>query len=205
MRFGGDPQVKEPCGMALLRLRKLSTDDQLFGRELLDGLEHGEARIGPRIRFDRLLEANQTRVMESFETIEDRHWGIGPEADNRLRLIEGPAAGKYRQPSEQGLLRRIEEIMAPADRSPQRLLSLGSVPATASQEREAAVETRQDRLRGQQAHARRSQLDGEREAVQAAANGDNRFRIVFCELEVVLHRAGTIDEEANRFRCQRIV
>src|SRR5829696_7680777 len=205
MRFGGACQVKEPCGMVLLRLGKLPTDDELFGRELLNGLEHGEARLSPRIRFDRLPEANQARVMESFETIEDRDRRVGPEADNRLRRIEGPAARKYRQPSEQGLLRRIEEIMAPADSPPQRLLSLGAVPTTASQEREAAVETRQDRLRGQQSHARRSQLDGEREAVQAAANGDNRFRIVFCELEVVLHRAGTIDEEANRFRRQRII
>src|SRR5215204_1092639 len=147
MRFGGDRQVKEPCGMALLRLHKLPAEDQLFGRELLDGLKHGEARIGPRIRFDRLLDANQTRVMESFESIEDRHRPIRPKADNRLRRFEGPAAGKYRQPSEQGLLRRIEEIVAPADRPPQRLLSLGAVPATASQEREAAVETRQDRFR----------------------------------------------------------
>ena len=95
--------------------------------------------------------------------------------------------------------------MTPGDRSPQRLLSLRAVPATPGEEREPAVETRQDRLRWKESHARRRQLDGERETVQATTDGDDRLRVLFGQLEVALHRAGAIDEEADRLRGQRIV
>ena len=143
--------------------------------------------------------------MESVEAVEDRERRIAPEARHRLRRIERPAAGEHRQSPEEGLLRRIEQIMTPGDRPSQRLLSLREVPATSGEEREPAVETRQDRFRREESHARRRQLDGEREAVQATTDGDDRFRVLFGQLEVVLHRAGAIDEEADRLRGQRIV
>ena len=46
MRFGGERQLQEPRGVGLLHLRKLSASDQLLRRELVDGLEHGKARLG---------------------------------------------------------------------------------------------------------------------------------------------------------------
>ena len=205
MRFGGDRQVQEPRGVVLLRLRKLPTGDQLLGRELMDGLEHGKAGVGRRISI-RSTPGGESDWYRGARRGRRRPGAADrSRSRHRLRRIEGPAAGKHRQSSEEGLLRRIEEIVTPGDRSPQRLLSLRAVPATSGEEREAAVETRQDRLRRQESHARRRQLDGEREAIQATTDGDDRFRVVFGQLEVALHRAGTIDEEADRLRGQRIV
>jgi hypothetical protein len=51
------------------------------------------------------------------------------------------------------LLRRIEQVVAPSDRPAQRLLSLWEVSATAGEEREPAVEARQDRFRREESHA----------------------------------------------------
>ena len=70
-------------------------------------------------------------------------------------------------------MRRLEEIVTPGDRSPQRLLSLRAVPATSGEERKPAVETRQDGLRRKESHARRRQLDGQRETIQATTDGDD--------------------------------
>src|SRR5215218_705456 len=152
--------------MGLLRLSKLPTAGQLLGCELLNGLEHGEARIR-RIRAGRLLKANQTRIVERFEAVQDRQRQMRPEVDDRPRRIEGPAAGEDRQTPEEGLLRWIEEVVAPGDRPPQCLLSLRQVPATSGEEREPAVEPCQDRLRWEEPYPRRRQLDGKRETIQA--------------------------------------
>src|SRR4051794_30499966 len=186
--------------MGLLRLGKLPTGDQLLTGKLADGLEHGEARLVPRIGIERLLEANQTGIVECIEAIKDRERWTSSEARHCFRRIERPAAGEHRQAAEERLLRGIEEVMTPGYSPAQCLLSLWEVPATSGEEREPAVETRQDRFRWEESHARRRQLDGEREAVQATADGNNRFRVVFGQLEAVLYRASAIDEEANRLR-----
>src|SRR5215211_3409543 len=130
MRLGGERQLQEPRGMGLLRLVKLPAAGQLLGGELSDGLQHSEARIGSRIGLNWLLEANQTGIVECLETIEDWERRFAAEASHCFRRVERPAAGKHRQASEEGLLRWIEEIMAPGDGPSQRLLALREVPAT---------------------------------------------------------------------------
>jgi hypothetical protein len=164
----------------------------------MDGLEHGKAGVCRPILTGRLLKADETGIVECIEAIEDRERRIAPEACHCLRRIERPAAGKHRQASEESLLRRLQEIVAPGDRPSQRLLSFRAVPATSGEERKPAVETRQDRFRREQSHPRSRQLDGERETIQATTDGDDRFRVLFCKLEVALHRASAIDEEADR-------
>src|SRR5215207_4626476 len=126
----------------------------------MNGLQHGEAGVGRLISVGRLLKANETGIVESVETVEDREWWISREADDRLSRVEGPAAGEYRQSPEKRLIGAIEEIVTPGDRSPQRLLPLRAVPATSGEEGEATIETRQDGLRGKESHSRRRQLDG---------------------------------------------
>jgi hypothetical protein len=171
----------------------------------MDRLEHDKAGVGRRISADRLLNADETGIVKRVQAVEDRERWIRPKADNRLRRIEGPAAGEHRQSPEEGLFRAIEEIMTPGDRSPQRLLSFRAVSATSDEECEAAVKSGQDRFRREQSHPRSRQLDGERETIQATTDGDDRFRVLFCKLEVALHRASAIDEEADRLRGQRSV
>ena len=72
MRFGLDRQVQEPRRVVLLHLGKLATGNQLLGCKLMDGLQHGKAGVGRRISIGRLLEANQTGIVESVEALEDR-------------------------------------------------------------------------------------------------------------------------------------
>src|SRR5215203_972714 len=147
MRFSDDREIQEPRGVVLLHLVEVPTRNQLLGCEFMDGLEHGQAGLVRRISIGRLLKANQTGIVENIEAVEDGERRIDPEADNSLRRIERPAASEHCQSSEEDLFGATEEIMTPGDRSSQRLLSFRAVPATAGEEREAVVQTRQDRFR----------------------------------------------------------
>src|SRR5215217_3970184 len=103
MRFSDDREIQEPRGVVLLHLVEVPTRNQLLGREFMDGLEHGEAGLVRRISIGRLLKANQTGIVENIEAVEDGERRIDPEADNRLRRVEGPTASKDRQSSEESL------------------------------------------------------------------------------------------------------
>jgi hypothetical protein len=68
------------------------------------------------------------------------------------------------------LLLLREQVVAPGDRRPQRLLSLGRVSGPARENWEPLLQASEQGIGRQDLDARRSQLDGERQAVEAAAD-----------------------------------
>ena len=86
---------------------------------------------------------------------------------------------------------RVEQVVAPFDRRAQRPLALGRVAGTARQDGERRVEPLEKPLGREQLRPRRGELDGEREAVEAAA--DLLHRRVGSDLAP--DRPGALDEE----------
>ena len=70
-----------------------------------------------------------------------------PGADE-LHRAERPAAGEDRQPREQRLFRRIEQVVAPVDQRPQRLVPRQLGTAAGRQQAKALVEQTHDLVDG---------------------------------------------------------
>ena len=105
-------------------------------------------------------------------------------------LTTASAASRVQPPAKTASRRKsacsdvIEQIVAPGDRRAQRLLPLGAVAAAARERGQPAVKAGEDRVRGKQAHAGRGQLDGQRQSVEATANGDDGVDVLLGEREV---------------------
>ena len=74
-------------------------------------------------------------------------------------------------------LRLGQQVVAPVERRPQRLLARQRRPAAAGQQPEAVVQPRGDLLDRQRPHPRRRQLERQRDAVQPPADRGHRRRV----------------------------
>ena len=122
--------------------------------ELADRLEHREPAVS--LADEALVDERGERLQVAV-------------ADS-LRRLERPAAGEDREARQSLLLMLLEQVVAPGDRRPQRLLSLGSIPGATREEREPLLQPREQGIRRQDLDARGRQLDRERQAVEAAAD-----------------------------------
>ena len=96
--------------------------------------------------------------------------------------------------SEEPLLVRAEEIVAPADRRPQCLLALGQVAGAPGREPEPVVEGRHQLRESHLGGPRGNELDRERQSIQPPADlGHERSR-----RQLSAGRAGTADEQLFR-------
>ncbi len=110
--------------------------------------------------------------------------------------VEAP--GEHGHALERAPLGLRQQPVGPVDRGAQRPVALALARARAREQREALVEVTRD-LRGRErAAARRGELDGERQAVEPAADARHRLGVGGVELEVPARRAGAVDEQRNR-------
>ena len=108
--------------------------------------------------------------------------------------LQRPAAGKHGESPEQRALYQVQQIVAPVDQRAQRLLARRCCSAALRQQPEAIVEPFGNRLHRQRAQPRGGELDGERDAVEAATDLDHRVRVPLAQGEGGLHRDRTLDE-----------
>src|SRR5439155_3048295 len=90
--------------------------------------------------------------------------------------VEREASREHRQPPQDDALRLGQQLVAPVERRAQRLLARQRRAAAACEEPEAIVEPRRDAFDAERGDARGGELDGERHAVEAAADGRRRRR-----------------------------
>ena len=107
------------------------------------------------------------------------------------------AADEDREACEQRLLRLVEHVVAPGDRAAQRLLPFGKVAGAAGEQSKAVLEPAQHRFGREDPDARRRQLDGQRQPIEAHADLGHRRRVVVRDVEIGLHGARSLDEERD--------
>ena len=90
-----------------------------------------------------------------------------------------------------------EEIVAPSDGGAERLQALRLVAGAAAEKVQAVIEPRLEGARRQDFAPRGGQLDGQRQAVQPAADGDDGGRILRLERKARADGPGAFDEEAD--------
>ena len=134
---------------------------QPFARILADRLEHPVA-LG--------REAEQALLDQRLQRVD-----VG--AADLLGGVQGAAAGEDREGADDALLFLGEQVVAPVDRRPQRLLPRVGVAATLEQV-EALREALEDLSRRERLGARGGELDGERQLVESDAElGDLLARL----------------------------
>ena len=135
---------------------------QTLAREFVDGLQHRIARSRCRI----ITELHQTLIYQPRELIER---GAGVLAHGFHR-VDVESSTEHCQAPKDPLLRWSEQVVAPPDRSFQRLLPLGQIGCSAGQQRQAMREPLVHRAHRQVIDARGRQLDRQRQPIQPLAN-----------------------------------
>ncbi len=88
---------------------------------------------------------------------------------NSLDLLQVEAPGEDRQPAQQALLDRRQQVIAPIDQRPEGLMAGWRGAVAADQQPEAVVQPGDNLLHAQDPDPRRGQFDGHGDAVQPAA------------------------------------
>ena len=192
MRFRRLRDAEEDVCMAPLQGVRLRGSVELFAGVLAQGLEHGEARLA--IRCD--LHAQQTVVHERRDGVE--HGAAGRAVAHRFGGAGREAAGKHRQVTEEGLFCRREQVVAPGDRTAERLQPRGQLARSANQHGQAMVQPWQQGLRLQQLGAHRGELDGQREPVQVMTDRGHRGGVLIGEREIGSGGLRPLDEQGHR-------
>jgi len=118
-------------------------------------------------------------------------------ADRRDVLQRG-RAHEHSQPREQGPLAGAQQVVAPGQGGAQRALALRQVARSVHQFGETALQARQQRLGREDPHARRRELDGQRQPVQPDTDRRHVGRVPLGEGEVGAHRLRALHKEGNR-------
>jgi hypothetical protein len=152
--------VKIP-GVSLSHHFVISRFDEPIHRELPDRLEHREPPVH---------SPDQARLCEPGQVVDRR-------LADRLGRLQSPTARKRPEAGEDALLVRPQKVVAPGDRRLQGPLALRGIGRPTREKTESPIQASQDLRAREQARAGRSQLDGEGQIVDAAADlGDRCVR-----------------------------
>ncbi len=164
------------------------------GAELAHRLEHPVAHDAVV-----LGDAQQRLRDEPVERVEDLpgrrpRRRPAPGVGHGLRRLGGEAVREDGDAAQQVLLGRAQQVPAPLDHRLERAVPVRGGPVPGAQEREALVEVTFHLLDAQGPHARRGELDGERQPVEAVAQPrDDGGRQARARPE----RVRALDEEAH--------
>ena len=136
LRLGRLDQLEVALGVAAAHLLELTAFLELLERVLADRLEQPEARLAVR-RRPTAGRGSCRRATRAFERLRRTPF---PRGRNGIRELERAAAGEDAEPGEERLLGRLEQVVAPVDRVPQRALALGQVAGAAGQQVEPVLE-----------------------------------------------------------------
>jgi hypothetical protein len=177
-REGGPDVVEIRAGDRLVAGRVLPHPGQVVhGHRPLDG--RGPSRRGQLPHRVRQAvsrtglvggDPDEARVDQLGEGLEQPMPVVAQRTGDRLQVGQGDPAGKDGQHVEQGGGRVAHHGEAGLDGRAQRPLPGGQVPRAAGEQGQRPVQPVQQFRRGEQAHPRRGQLDGEGQPVEPAAD-----------------------------------
>jgi hypothetical protein len=153
----------------------------------------------------RLLGDDERLVDEPREQVDDPAALDRSAGADALRGVEREPAGEDREPAEEDALGARQEVVAPGDRPPQRLLARQRGPAAGGEHVEAVGQARRDLGGRERGRACGRELERERHPVQAPAqlgHGGGRVR---AGLEAGVRRRGAVGEEPRGLRVADVV
>ena len=174
-----------------LQLLDLVRGDEPLPRELPDGLK--EAVAGARTV---VVDEQQGLVDQPTEAVQHVRGGNPLVRAHLLGRREREAAGEDREPPQQDLLVVRQQGVAPLERGSQRRMP--SDLAVPTEQGERLAQPLGDLRRLEVRHAGGGELQGERDAVETAADLHDRRGVVRVEDESGPDVLGPVDEESYR-------
>jgi hypothetical protein len=174
--------------------RSLELGGAALDGKLADRLEHAVAH-----RAVVVGRCQQRLTHQRIDEVEHVVPGDRAAGAHGLRRLERAAAGEDRGAHQRQPLGLAQQVVRPLHRMAQGLVA-AERPPPAAQQPEALVEALEDLARAHRPHARRGKLDGERNAVEAAADLDHRSGIAL-RPEARQHRARPLGEQRD---CRRV-
>src|SRR2546421_11093743 len=114
----------------------------------------------------------------------DRHGHITWSRANDLRCFQRAATGKNGKSPEDSLLLSREQLIAPRDRVPQRLLAIWRIWSPARQHFKRLLKAGEQLTRREQFTGSRRQVHRQREAIPPAAECCDDTRVLFGHLTI---------------------
>ncbi len=184
--------------MRATRRFELAVFDQLLACVLLGRLQEPVPRL---VRSG--VDLHQRFFDQRRQQIEHALFARDVRRD-AFHPLQREAVGKDREPSEKAALLRRQQIVTPVDGRAHRLLARKRGAAAAAQDAKPFVQALGEIVDRQHPDARRSQLDGERDAVQSPANLADDGRVAVRKRESAVGGYGALDEEPDRTVGQRL-
>ena len=184
---------EEEPGVAALDSLELPRLDEAFERVLAHGLEQPVARHAvARLHDDERLVHQRRDAVEDVLGLERRAGADG------FGGLQREAAVERGQAAQQHLLARAEQRVAPLHRRSQRAVARQRRAAPRGEQAEGVVEAVRDLLGRQHAHARRGELDRERDAVEPPADLGHGRRVARRQRERRRRGLRPLDEQLHR-------
>src|SRR5262245_54557148 len=144
-------------------------------------------------------------VDQSRQHIDDiRAAGSDRWTTDRIHRGERELSGENGERREQHTLVRQEQIVAPVERSLERLMPRRS-PAPLSQQLDGTIDALGDLLRCQDVHPPRGELNRKRPTGGRTADGNNRGSVWIREGKERRYRLCALHEQTYRFRGGRVL
>ena len=173
---------------------------QLLCRVLPDGLQEPVADL-----VAAALGHDEGLVDELADELEPVRVTVpGAPADDPDGGVDVEAVGEHRQRAQRRLLGTGQQVVAPIQRGAQRLLAGRSRAGTAGQQREAVAEPSRYLSDAEHPQSSRGQLEGQRDALQPAADLGDDGRVVLRQGELRTRLTGTIAEQLDRLRGSHV-
>ena len=165
-----DEDVVEPLHLA----RLLQLEARVLAHRLVQAVA-GDA--------ERVLSHDQRLVDQRGQQVQRLRTGPPVDREDSLDVVDREPAGEDAQAAQEPLLRRRQQVVAPVDGRPQRLLPGQCGAASSRQEGEPVRQPIEDLLDGEHAHPHGGKLDREREAVESSTQGDDGRSVRRSQLE----------------------
>jgi hypothetical protein len=188
----------EPGQVAFSQQRLLSNVLQPAPSVLPDRLQHPVAGPpAPGVCEDYRLLHQPGQHLEDLLRREVR------AAADELGSLQLEAVGEDRQPAPEDAFALGQQLEAPIDRGVQRLVPAAGGPAARAQQPEAIPEPVDYMVHGQRPQAHGGQLDGQRNALEAAAELRDGVRVASVDLEARLNGRRPLQEQLHRVVLQQ--
>jgi hypothetical protein len=193
-RLGLGGEAGHPAGVARARLALLRGAAEQRGAVLPHRLEQAVAGVAV------VLAHLDERVLDEAAEGGDHVGAAGRlrRGAHRLDGVEGERPAEHRQPAQQRALVLGEQLVAPVEHRAQRAMARQRGAPAAREQGERVVEARGQPLDAEHREHGGRELEGERQAVEARADGGHGRRRALGEGEAGAHRARPLDEQLHR-------
>lgn len=144
-----------------------------------------------------LLAHEDALVHQGCQSLEHIELALIAADADRLYLLCRTSPGKDRESPKEGLLRAVEEVVAPGKGVAQRLLARRHFDRPSGQHLQPPLQPSEQRLWGQDAQAGRGQFDAQRQTVHTSADLGHGTGVLLGNLKGGLDQPSTLEKERH--------